>query len=142
VHTTKSPAASVASNECIALGQNGRNVRGPRWVFTAAIAGKRVGFSDVWIFFLHHRQMDTGPTPDRYFILPAVDAACLHDNKYIRMIVFTARRYATSYGSVSVSVTTWTVGVLAKRMDGSSYFWHEGFLTSIVHSVLRKFGYL
>ena len=53
-------------------------------------------------FFLHHRQMDTGPTPDRYFILPAVDAACIHDNKYIRMIVFTARRNATSYGSVSV----------------------------------------
>jgi len=98
----------IASGFCsikrvyIALGQNGRNVRGPRWVFTAAIAGKRVGFSDVWIFFLHRRQMDTGPTPDRYFILPAVDAACIHDNKYIRMIVFTARRYATSYGSVSV----------------------------------------
>ena len=79
-----------------------KRTRGPRWVFTAAIAGRRVGFSDVWIFFLHHRQMDTGPTPDRYFILPAVDAACLHDNKYIRMIVFTARRNATSYGSVSV----------------------------------------
>ena len=43
---------------------------------------------------------------------------------------------------LSVSVTTWTVGVLAKRMDGSSYFWHGGFLTSIVHSVLSKFGYL
>ena len=34
------------------------------------------------------------------------------------------------------------VGVLSKRMNESSWFWHGSFLPPILHCVNRKFGYL
>jgi len=32
-----------------------------------------------------------------------------------------------------------SVGVLSKRLDGSSSFWHGGFLLPILHCAIRKF---
>jgi len=46
----------------------------------------------------------------------------------------------TSHGPVSVCPSQ--VGVLLKRMNESSWFWHVSFLPPVLHCVKRKLGYL
>ena len=41
-----------------------------------------------------------------------------------------------------VSVRLSQVGVLSKRLNESSWFWHVSILPSVLHCVKRKFGYL
>jgi len=56
-----------------------------------------------------------------------------------------ARRYAssgTNNGPVCLTVCLSQVGVLSKRMNELSWFWHGGFLLPILHCVKRKFGCL
>ena len=46
----------------------------------------------------------------------------------------------TSHGPVSVCPSQ--VGVLLKRLNESSWFWHVSFLLPVLHCIKRKFGYL
>jgi len=43
---------------------------------------------------------------------------------------------------VRLSVRLSQAGIVPKRSDDSSWFWHGGFLPAIPHCVIRKFGYL
>jgi len=54
-----------------------------------------------------------------------------------------ARRYASASTSyVPVSVYPSQVGVLLKRLDGSSWFLARGFFRPILHGVVKKFRYV
>ena len=44
--------------------------------------------------------------------------------------------------SVRPSVRPSQAGIVSKRLDKSSFFWHGGFLPPIPHCVLKKFGNL
>jgi len=44
------------------------------------------------------------------------------------------------YACLSVRLSQ--AGIVSKRMDKSSWFWHGGFFPLIPHCVIRKFGYL
>ena len=58
--------------------------------------------------------------------------------------IFTARCYASAVLAMALclSVRPSQVGVLLKRLNESSWFWHVSFLPPILHCVKRKFGYL
>jgi len=57
---------------------------------------------------------------------------------------FTARRYASAIYAVVVcpSVCLSQAGIVSKRLHESNCFWYGGFLPSIPHCLIRKFGYL
>jgi len=44
----------------------------------------------------------------------------------------------TNYETVCVCLSQ--VGVLLKLMDGSSWFWYEGFFGRVLHRILRKYS--
>jgi len=65
----------------------------------------------------------------------------------IALHVFTARCYASAVLAMGMcpylSVDCLSqVGVLSKRWNESSWFWHTSFLPPVLHCVKRKFGYL
>ena len=57
--------------------------------------------------------------------------------------IFTARCYASAVLAMALrlSVRPSQVGVLLKRLNESSWFWHGSFRPPVVHCVNRKLGY-
>ena len=83
-------------------------------------------------------------------ILTILRAHCITSQSYPNIISFyprdamLARVLAMALclsGCLSVSVCPPQVGVLSKRVDRSSWFWHRGFFRPILHCVARKFRY-
>jgi len=82
-------------------------------------------------------------------VAPATRASCIPVSTVRRGLFLPARRYAiagTSHGPASVCLCLYLcllqIGVLSKRLNESSWFWHGIFLPPILHCVKRKFGYL
>ena len=63
---------------------------------------------------------------------------------FSRAIVFFVRHFQVVHFQRhrSLSVRLSQAGIVSKRLDESSWFWHGGFLPPIPHCVIRKFGYL
>jgi len=59
-------------------------------------------------------------------------------------LVFTAQCYASTVLAMALclSVRLSQIGVLVKRLNESSWFWHVSFLPPVLHCVKRKFGNL
>jgi len=58
----------------------------------------------------------------------------------IIIIIIIIMQCGTSHGLMSVSLFLSQVGVLSKRLNQWSWFWHGGFLSPTPHRVKRKFG--
>jgi len=114
--------------------------------FSVLIIGS-LSFSDNWFFVAHWACIIV---LHLHIILCScvvfVNKVSLNESTTLMCGVFTTLyvdwMWKSRTASVCPSVRPSQIGVLSKRLYESSWFWHGSFLPPVLHSLIRKCGYL